>query len=205
MLNTINTQLFMLINATPNASKSMISFAVFCAEYLIYAPIIIMLVCWFKNPASRNLIAKIALTTLTALIIAAILRTFISSPRPFELSIGTNFLSHSSSNSFPSKHAVFIFAITFALFNDSKQQIMQKCAFIACLFVAMVICWSRIYLGVHWPLDITAGIVVSALSAYIVQRNWFNLTQRFTKIHTSLSTIMMKFKVLKHITKNSNS
>lgn len=36
------------------------------------------------------------------------------------------------------------------------------------LFVALVIAYSRVYVGVHYPLDVLAGIVVGTLSAVAV-------------------------------------
>ncbi|GAA5112636.1 undecaprenyl-diphosphate phosphatase [Orbus sasakiae] len=179
MLTQINTQLFLLLNAAPDASKFTINFALFCAQYLIYLPIIIGVYCGFKKPTTRQLLAKIALIVMATLILTVLLRAFVSSPRPFDLAIGTNYLPHTSSNSLPSKHAAFIFAITFALLSSVKQQLTKQYLAIGCLSIALLISWARIYLGVHWPLDILAAIVISAVCAYTIDQYWPNLKAIF--------------------------
>lgn len=204
MLKVLNTQLFMLINAAPNTSKLMITIATFCAEYLIYTPLIVMIFCWFKRPQTRGLILKIIVTVFISLAIATILRSFISSPRPFELAIGTNFLPHSSSNSFPSKHATFIFAITFALFYGLKNQLNQQKLFISCLVIGILVSWSRIYLGVHWPLDILAGILTSFGCAYLVNKQWHHIERLLLKLYSLRPIVASKLKIIKYVTKNSN-
>lgn len=174
MLTPINNYLFLLINAGPNAPQTVISTAIFCAQYLIYLPIVIGIFFWFKKPASRDVIYKIIATIIVTLMVAAVLRIFINSPRPFELGIGTNNLLHSSSNSFPSKHACFIFAITFALYYSMKQKVVTKIFFIASLSISILVCWARIYLGVHWPFDILAATLTSFICASMVNKYWLN-------------------------------
>lgn len=174
MLTEINNQLFLLINAAPNTPRSIITIAIFFAQYLIYLPIIIGIFFWFKKPASREVIYKIIATIIFTLTIAAILRGLINSPRPFELGMGTNNLLHSSSNSFPSKHASFIFAITFALYYSMKQKLVTAVFFIASLSISILVCWARIYLGVHWPFDILAAVLTSFICASIVNKYWLD-------------------------------
>lgn len=186
MLTQVNTQLFSLLNAAPDANKLTINFAIFSAQYLIYLPIIIGVYCWFKKPVSRQILVKIALIVIVTLILTVLLRAFVSSPRPFDLAIGTNYLPHTSSNSLPSKHAAFIFAITFALFSSLKQQLTTKYFFIGSLSIALLISWARIYLGVHWPLDIFAAILISAVCAYTIDKYWPNLKAIFKTLLPNL-------------------
>ncbi|WP_392552447.1 phosphatase PAP2 family protein [Orbus wheelerorum] len=174
-LTEIDTQLFLLINAAQNTPKLAVTCAIFCAQYLIYLPIFISFFYWFKYPKSRETITKIVVIVITTLLVTAILRSLISSSRPFDLAIGTNFLPHSNTNSFPSKHASVIFAITFALFYATKNQIKQKKFFIGSLLIAILISWARVYLGVHWPLDILAAILISFICAYFISVFWLKI------------------------------
>lgn len=170
MWHDINTKLFLLINASEHASKSFIYFAIFCANYLIYLPIIVLVVYWFTKPLSRTLIIKVFMTLLLALLITFVIRHLFYSPRPFALEIGTNYLHHEKNSSLPSQHAVFIGAICFSvLFNYQHKYKKLILLFTA---IAILICWSRIYLGIHWPLDIVIGFIISGLSAFIVKKIW---------------------------------
>ncbi|KFA59341.1 hypothetical protein A9G34_00560 [Gilliamella sp. Choc4-2] len=168
MWRNINIQLFLLINASEHASKIFINFAIFCASYLIYFPIIILGVYWLIKPISRQLIIKIIIGLMLALWITFVIRYLFYSPRPFEMEIGTNYLHHGKNSSLPSQHAVFVWTISLTILFNYKQQF--RALLYLCVGVALLVCWSRVYLGIHWPLDIIIGFIVSILSAYFVRK-----------------------------------
>lgn len=183
MLTEINNQLFMMINASPNASYLMIQFAIFCATYLIYLPILITTLVWLRQPLCREIITKILLVIFITISITILLRLFIIHPRPFSIPLGTNFLPYQESNSFPSKHTAFIFAMVFTLlFSINFTQVKQKILFIMSMVVAILIGWSRIYLGVHWPLDIFAAILISFIGAFLTNYYWLKYQKHIMKI-----------------------
>ena len=173
----MNTHLFLLINAQEQASKLFVLFAIFCADYLILVPIGMLGICFLFKPVYRQLIIKIALGLALALIVTFIIRHLFYSPRPFVLNIGTNYLTHDKTSSLPSQHAVFVWTICFSIYLNYKKQF--KALAYLCTVVALLVCWSRIYLGVHWPLDILVGILLSFISTYLVKKIGFICTNRF--------------------------
>lgn len=172
MLSDLNYRLFMMINAAADAPHFMIAFAILCANYLIYLPILAIIYLWLRRPISREIIAKIFLVILLGLSLTIVLRLVFVSPRPFSLTTGTNFLFHAEENSFPSKHTTFIFAIAFTLIFNLKHHLQQKMACLITFIIALLIGWSRTYLGIHWPFDIIFAIIISLISAYLINYYW---------------------------------
>jgi len=101
---------------------------------------------------------KEAILILTSFLIGTIavflLKEFIPRPRPyitlytvipFEKEIGT---------SFPSGHSERIFALTAVLSRKKSKKILFL------YFLAFLIAFSRVYLGVHYPLDVFVGSII---------------------------------------------
>ena len=91
-------------------------------------------------------------------------------PRPFAASAlhlrlpdGANLeLLHWSA--FPSDHAVLFFTLATGIFFVSR-----RLGWLATVWTAVVICFPRLYLGIHWPTDIVAGAILGVGFAYIAK------------------------------------
>ncbi|MCL5733503.1 MAG: phosphatase PAP2 family protein [Patescibacteria group bacterium] len=94
-------------------------------------------------------------------ILTEIVRYFYIHPRPFDYFHFTPLIPESG-NSFPSGHAAFFFAIAIIiLFWKPKW---------GWFFIgsAVVLSLARIYVGVHWPLDIIGGMIIGLISGFTV-------------------------------------
>ena len=69
---------------------------------------------------------------------------------------------------FYSSHATNIFAIS--VFVISLLKILRPCAIIGIIGWAMLIIYSRIYLGVHYPFDVIAGALAGSLLGWMMAR-----------------------------------
>lgn len=87
--------------------------------------------------------------------------------------------SPSSPYSFPSGHASSSFAVAFLLC-----MYLPKKYSVPALTMAALIGFSRMYLGVHYPSDILAGMAVGAFSAWMAD----GLISRVQKWHVSRET-----------------
>jgi len=104
-------------------------------------------------------LALVVLAVAAADGIAAILKDAIGEKRPHDASA---LMSIPSSSSFPSGHTTIAFASATVL-----SALVPRAA-PAFFLLALAIGYSRIYVGVHWPLDVVGGAVVGAATALLL-------------------------------------
>ena len=107
-----------------------------------------------------------------AFVLARLGQYLIAIDRPFVVGLGTQWLPHGASHSFPSSHASVSTAFAVATALMTRRWYWA----ISALVVAAVISWSRVYLGLHFPSDVVAGALVGAASGWlacqILPRTW---------------------------------
>lgn len=172
MLENLNNTLFLLINATPASAQWQISLATFIAKDLILIVPLLAAAMWLWGErrqvhAQRHLVVKVALAIAVSLTISWTMGQLYPHERPFAANIGYNFLHHAADNSFPSDHGTVIF--TFALAFLFWHRVWSGLALMA---VGIAIAWSRIYLGVHWPMDMLGGFLCGLVGCMVAQLLW---------------------------------
>lgn len=170
MIEELNRYFFLAINATPQSSRELIELANFFAEQLILVVPIFMVGLWLWQSHQRKILINVAIALIIAVSITALIRENIYHARPFADSVGYQFLAHRASSSFPSNHGTLIF--TFALAFLWWGRVLYGMGLLA---IALLIAWSRVYLGVHWPLDMVGAIIVAVVACVITQlinQNW---------------------------------
>lgn len=133
---------------------------IFCAKYLYLLTIVIGI--WFmvKNFNKRIFIFSLIYLPLT-FIIAKVLGLFFYNPRPFAANHFTPLIIHAANNGFPSEHSLVSFAVASIIFVFNR-----KLGFV--LFAsAFLVGISRVYTGVHYPLDILGSFVITIVTAAI--------------------------------------
>ncbi|WP_045048025.1 undecaprenyl-diphosphate phosphatase [Rouxiella chamberiensis] len=171
-MEQLNHTLFTWINATPDSPKWLLSIALFLANDLIFiVPVLIVtLYLWghhHRIAFQRELVSKTAIALVFAMVCAKTLSELFPHARPFMEGFGYNFLHHDPDSSFPSDHgtAIFTFALAFLFWH----RVWSGTLF---LVVALGIAWSRVYVGVHWPLDMVGGLLVGMLGCLFSQLIW---------------------------------
>lgn len=129
----------------------------------IWIALILVLLCIKKT---RKLGIVVAISFVITLILSeGVIKHFVGRERPF-IAYGVEVIGKKpTSFSFPSASAALSFAVFGAfLFNKNKYSVLIG-------IFALIIAFSRIYVGVHYFTDVLGGAVLGMVSAYIVNKS----------------------------------
>ncbi len=97
---------------------------------------------------------------LNILLVNILVKNLVARPRPYEVANFTNLLVHKlSDNSFPSGHTSYAFTFATIITRLNK----NKALVVFTDILAILIAFSRLYLYVHFPTDVLAGVVFGIL------------------------------------------
>jgi len=163
----LNLEIFQLVNASANPPALLVAAARFSANWLIYVVIGGLVIGWVRGSslAREQLIDALATALLALLVNFAIAASWYH-PRPFELAVGHQLLPHAAETSFPSDHATVLFAIAFGLIQAGAARFWSGIALLA----AVIVAWARIYVGIHWPLDMAGSLTIALIGAWVIGR-----------------------------------
>lgn len=95
------------------------------------------------------------------LVVNVVLKNWVARVRPYELIEGLQLMIEKQHDfSFPSGHATNSLACAWVMFR-----LMDKKFGVPALVLALLISFSRLYVAVHYPTDVFAGIIVGILAA----------------------------------------
>lgn len=115
----------------------------------------------------RKLCIQILMSVLAAWLLTDLIKMVVQEPRPFvTVEDLTRIGPVPGGSSFPSAHTAVAFSLFWTLWLSKSPAKWWGLAF------GILIAFSRMYLGVHYPLDVAAGIITSWAACYGVHKIW---------------------------------
>ena len=164
-MEEFNVAAFLFINQYAGKSSFLDAALIGTAEVMPYIFILIIIYLWFVGSIERKKSSfNSGLSVLLGMLTSYLVSLFYYHSRPFVNNLGTQLVEHAPDSSFPSDHTTFVFSISVMfLFNKSTRVI----GIVLC-FLSLISGLSRVFVGVHFPLDILGAILVATFSSMVV-------------------------------------
>ncbi|MBE7940123.1 MULTISPECIES: undecaprenyl-diphosphatase [Ramlibacter] len=161
-----NLKLFALINASSNTPHWQLAIAVWIAQWLIWCVPLAMAAAWVRgDDEDRSNLLEMLVAALFALGLAQVVTHAWPQPRPFMLHLGRQLLAHDADPGLPSDHVTVFWSIAAAALAGTRFRPWGLVLFSLGLLVG----WSRVFLGIHFPLDVLAALPASAAGAMLAR------------------------------------
>ncbi|HET8690348.1 MAG TPA: phosphatase PAP2 family protein [Candidatus Saccharimonadales bacterium] len=161
----MNLQLFQAINGLAGHNQWLDNLMIFCSEYLIYVIGLIFAVCLgllvYKKQWRTAL--WLVVTLIVSFVILKIAGSFVIESRPFIDHRVMQLIPHDIDNSFPSDHATAALAMALGLFYFTRWRALSA----GVLVLAILVGFSRVFVGVHYPGDVLAGWIIAIIGSVI--------------------------------------
>lgn len=157
-----NVHLFELLNAGPGLGPFQLGLALLLAKWLIVVVPMGLVVAWRRaDPMARRDLLELLLAVLIALAAAQLVAHVWPQPRPSALHLGTQYLDHAADPGLPSDHVTVFWSLALSSFATRR---FAVCGF-PLLALGLLVGWSRVFLGVHFPYDVAAALPVALVGA----------------------------------------
>ena len=146
-------------------SPMMTQFCKYLSDYgvIIMGVYVVLMLIWDKRKIFP-IAAACVISGQLGDFIKDLLKNYVMRPRPFHDIAALVPLKRPKGFSFPSGHTTLAFAVAFIVYR-----ILPKKYGIPALCMAVLVAFSRLYMGVHYPTDILGAICVGYMVAWITE------------------------------------
>ena len=148
-------------------------FRFFANDYVVPTALVALLVvAWFSgDPRWRRVVVHALLALLLANVVVKLCNLVWFRPRPFTYNEVNLLFYFPSDSSFPSNSAAAVWALAWALYLRMGKRMLGTLS----LILAALMGLSRIWVGVHYPLDILGGAAIGIATATVIEHFRFRL------------------------------
>ena len=167
----MNYTVFQWFNNFAGSSKLLDALMIAITNSAVYVAILFMFILWFNNGKKVSAIKKqytVLYTTLSviiALLVNVVIHAVYYHPRPFVSHDVHQLVPHTADSSFVSDHSVLVFSIAFVFLLRG-----EKLKYVALIW-AVLVGISRMYVGVHYPLDILGAAFLTFITSGLVMQS----------------------------------
>lgn len=166
----LDTELFVLLNAGTAPNAGVVWLAILAAKFVILVIPLYLARLWIIG-GRRNRLTALALVLgfVMAVVISYAIGVVAFRPRPFMVGLGHALIDHRPNGSFPSNHGLAFAVWAAVMFLVQRRPV----AWLATV-LGILVAWSRIYLGIHYPLDMVGAAIIAVpvamASLWIIDR-----------------------------------
>jgi undecaprenyl-diphosphatase len=153
-------KIFEIINALAGHSRFFDALGVFLGVYLIYFVGVFVAVVSFDKKYFRNAVIALVSSIIGRFVIVETIKRIVDRPRPYEvLNVHLLVVDAEKGMSFSSGHTVILFCIAFSFYKTKY--------FYPLLVFATLGSVARIFIGVHYPTDVLASVVIAWATVWL--------------------------------------
>ena len=187
-LDQLNLYLFHLLNVPDQASIWMINYASLIAHDLVYVFLLIFAIAWLRGSHEvKTGIIKAAIFTAITLSISEVLSAVLNTPRPFVMEVGRTLIEHAPTGSFPSNHMSIFSGIALAYYFSAQRDLGR-----ILVWTAWLVAWSRIYVGVHFPIDMVGAFLIALAVNLAGLPLWWKYENKIMRFIFSIHQFLFK-------------
>lgn len=140
----------------------------------IFWPIVLIMLFIFGGKIGKKTAVIAAISMILLMPLVSVIKDVIDRPRPNVSGVET-FPVSADTFSFPSGHATIVSAGLATVSIMFRGNMKRTVLYVGLTFEAALVCFSRIYVGVHYPLDVAGGILLGTGFSFLL----VGLTQSF--------------------------
>lgn len=171
-MNALNIDLFQWMTAGTQPTAWVLAVASAFALWGSWLSAGIVAVALWRQPADRAYLCVAAAAAGLTSLLAHTIAMSLDVPRPFMAGLAPAYIAHGGRGSLPSTHAAVMFMVALAFMLRPPLRRWS----VPLLALAAATGWARVYVGVHFPLDIVAGLLLgAAMAGAVVFGRWLVL------------------------------